>query len=368
MRIGIASLILHTNYGGNLQAWALQTILERMGHQVTVFGLKEKKHPIWLMPLVWTKRAICKYLFNNKIDIFTEKTTYKKLNRLYSKIYSFIRNNIHEKKLKSLDKIPKNEFDVIITGSDQVWRKEYINCQWHPNDVADAFLSKIRDIKKIAYAASIGVDRWEYTDDETKRISKALRDYKAISVRELSAIQLLKDHIGLTALHTIDPTLLLRSDEYISLLHLTTDTSGGGLISYILDPNYRSQEVIRTVKDTTGLIHRELHIIDDLTPRLSIEEWVACFAGADFVVTDSFHGCIFSIIFRKPFICIGNNERGKARFDTLISDFNIEKNFIDDISQFNSSDDYSLPEASYKKLQELQNQSMNFLHNALGDN
>lgn len=365
MKVGIFSHPLATNYGGNLQAWALQTVLERMGHDVRIFGLKQNKRSDWLIPLVWLKRFINKYAFNKKIDIFAERKKNKRFSRLFSKPYSFVLNNIHEQKLKSLSKIPTHDFDLIITGSDQVWRKEYINYLWHTTDVSEAFLYNISNVKKIAYAASIGVDEWEFTAKETQKISKALHDFDAISVRELSAIELLKDHTNCSAIHTLDPTMLLLPEDYFSLLNLPDRNCGGGLVSYILDPDTRSDRFIQTVKNAKRLPHRELNIMDEITPRLSVEEWVAGIAGADFVVTDSFHGCVFSLIFNKPFVCIGNSTRGNTRFDSLIETFKISRNFITKIEDFDLNYSYIPPQSIQDKLMALRVESLQFLRNAI---
>lgn len=364
MKIAILTLPLHTNYGGILQAYALQVVLEKMGHDIIVFGLK-KERPKWIMPIVYAKRFIQNTIFNTDIQIFAEKNARHRFQRLYGKIDSFIENKIKSSNLSHLKAIPTTDLDLIITGSDQVWRKEYINYLWHTTDVSEAFLYSINNVKKIAYAASIGVDKWEFTAEETQKISTALHDFNAISVRELSAVKLLKDHTGCSAIHTLDPTMLLLPEDYFSLLNLPYRNCDEGLVSYILDPDARSDRFVQTVKNVKKLPHRELNIMDEITPRLSVEEWIAGIAGADFVVTDSFHGCVFSIIFNKPFVCIGNSTRGNTRFDSLIETFKISRNFITRIEDLDLNYSYLPPQSTQDILIALRVESFQFLRNAI---
>ena len=93
----------------------------------------------------------------------------------------------------------------------------------------------------------------------------------------------------------------------------------------------------------------------------SVEQWLRGFMDADMVVTDSFHACVFSIIFNKPFVVVGNNKRGNTRFDSLLKTFGLADRFlydINDIERMNSTIDWDSVNAI---IEELRNLSLNFI-------
>ena len=109
----------------------------------------------------------------------------------------------------------------------------------------------------------------------------------------------------------------------------------------------------------------EINTPDKNGSYISVEEWVRKIASTKMVVTDSFHGCVFSIIFRKPLIFIGNTSRGNARFDSLIRTFGLHKNMLSDISEFDPSFSYNLPEDIDARIEKLRNYSYSFIKNNL---
>lgn len=367
MKIGILTLPLHTNYGGILQAWALQTVLEDMGHNVCVFGIKpEKSHSQLLMPLVWGKRTLKKMLTKDETPIFAEIRTKKKHSIKFSSIDRFISHRIKTKKIPALSKIKYEDFDTIVVGSDQIWRLEYIDWLWKTKKFEEAFLSFIDENKpkRIAYAASLGVADWNFNKETTSLIAKALNKFQAISVREISAVDILKESTNVNADFVCDPTMLLSAKEYIERLNINPDTNTG-IISYILDPNDNTTELIKSVSKAHNAAITEINMPDKNGSYISVEEWVRKIASTKMVVTDSFHGCVFSIIFRKPLIFIGNTSRGNARFDSLIRTFGLHKNMLSDISEFDPSFSYNLPEDIDARIEKLRNYSYSFIKNNL---
>ena len=102
-----------------------------------------------------------------------------------------------------------------------------------------------------------------------------------------------------------------------------------------------------------------------LFPPPQVEQWLAAFRDAEFVITDSFHACVFSIIFHKPFIVIGNKQRGYARFLSLLQAFGLQRNLITSVKDYNPDVDYSIPISTYSKLDEWRKLSFNFLEKYL---
>lgn len=367
MRIGILTLPLHSNYGGVLQAWALQTVLEKSGHVVDVFNLKtiiHNNHSRASMPIVYAKRLIKNLITKSYTPILFEKHIYAEDIYKNKSIYEFTRSQINVRVVKNLKSIPINDYDCIIVGSDQIWRKDYIEKLWNTKHPEDAFLcdKKYNQIIKLAYAASLGNDDWEFNDYQTNQISQALRKFKFVSVRETSGTSILNKKLNLQVDCVLDPTMLLTADDYIQKLALKiSNIDNGCLVSYILDPNEKTTELVNTVLSAKHLQLTELNKIQEDGTKLPIEVWVENIASADIVITDSFHGCVFSLIFRKPLIFVGNDIRGNARFETLIDTFGLNKNMVKSVEDFDESLTYRLPNDIDSKIENQRKRSLNLL-------
>lgn len=370
MKIGILSLVLHTNYGGILQSYALQTVLERLGHEVYVFNREQQYDKTrWkYIPKRFVKRII-----GRDVVIFQEARYKKEAPMICQHIWNFRKKYIHEYIIKSFDDIKKMNLDAIIVGSDQVWRPCYFKSQWNVA-IENAFLSFTRDwnIKRVAYAASFGVNDWEFSDQETQLVAEAVKLFSAISVREDSGIKLLKEKLNLDSIQVLDPTLLLSRDDYVKLIEKADiGKSSGNLLTYILNPSSKKTTFINEVAKAKGLIpfsvnNSNVKQTAPVEQRIMppIEKWLQGFNDAKLVITDSFHACVFSIIFNKPFIVLGNHERGNARFESLLNMFDLKDrlaNIGDDISSLGEID-YSVVDKIYDTLKE---ESESFLFNAL---
>lgn len=337
MKIGIFTQPIHTNYGGILQAFALQTILEQRGHKVTVVKLSLlRKLPVFKMPLSILKRCIKKYIMKKKCRIFEERYFNKTYSITGFHTLNFIKNYIH---LVDFKEITPNMFDAIIVGSDQVWRPN-IN-----RPIERSFLNFTKDwnIIRIAYAASFGTDEWEFTKKQTQNCRKLIKNFNAVSVREDSGIDLCKTKLGVEAIHVLDPTMLLEKEIYIRLFNAVPPVKQkGDLLTYILDETKEKNDIIRKVSSVTNLIPFKVNskIEDSYAPikervQPPVEHWLKGFYDAKFVVTDSFHGCVFSIIFNKPFIVYANIKRGNSRIESLLKIFGLEDRLINSIDMVN---------------------------------
>lgn len=371
MKIGILTLPLHTNYGGILQAWALQTVLQRMGHDVEVLG---RKKPFGtrtlLLPLIWGVRIFRKYRYHSLVPVFAENHAKRLRKQQVGKIDIFIKERIKHRFIKSPRHIPTRRYDAIVVGSDQIWRKRCISDVWGTNDYLSVFLpdAKYSVTPKISYAASFGLNQWEYSSAETDILSKCLSNFVAISVRELSAVDMLKNQVNIDALFVLDPTMLLSADDYIKELNLDLSIKQDMIVSYILDANADTGLLINKIKDAKHLSHLELNAVWEDGSKPSIEQWVSGIASSNIVVTDSFHGCVFSIIFRKKLIFITNEMRGNARFDSLIKAFGIGANCVDLNSDIDFSQPFDLPSDIDDKIKSLRLRSMEFIVKTLGNN
>lgn len=365
MRIGILTHPPKHNYGGILQAWALQTVLEGMGHEVDVFVPARDYCEFFQLLFLWSKRSVLKLLGKLDVPVLYEYYQYRAIWKKSRLIQKFTRRKIHLCGVSGLNLIPSKKYDAIIVGSDQVWRKRYMWGTWQCVVPADMFLSSIADagLIRVAYAASLGIGEWEYDEDETALISAALNRFNAVSVREKSAVEILHEATGIEAEFVLDPTMLIPAEQYCRLAGCEVH-SGGGLVSYILDPTDDKTMMIENIRKTKGYVHRELERYGD-EAKIGIEDWVAGFASADMIVTDSFHGCVFSIIFNKPLLFVINETRGNARFDSLVQVFGLERNMVKDIRNVDLSRDFKLPSDIQSCMDVMKEKSMVFLKSAL---
>ena len=163
------------------------------------------------------------------------------------------------------------------------------------------FVSK-PNVKKLAYAASFGIDEWDYSPELTKECSRLAKEFMAISVREGSGIVLCNKHLDVEAVQVIDPTLLLDKADYEQLCADIPVESTPFTAVYVLDKSLPKMQLIQKLASEIGLPTKIFSAHHGMT--LSIEEWLAMFRDARYLITDSFHGTAFSIIFNKPFVAI----------------------------------------------------------------
>ncbi len=346
MKIAIITLRLHTNYGGILQAYALQKILRDMGHDAVTLQCNAKTgHHKLLMPIVYLKRLIKKCLGIYEGPIFAERIIIRNDEIVSVNTRCFIHDYIRTRALKSLSDITEADYGAIVVGSDQIWRKQYFTWDWNTG-IANAFLkfAKGWNIKRIAYAASFGVDKieTEYSTSEMRDCARYLEMFDAVSTREDAGVKICRDKMGVTALQVLDPTMLLTKEDYINLVKLAdSPVSNGNLLCYFIDTDEFKSELVARIVEHENLKPISFSVIYDETDskRLkvqpSVETWLRGFMDARFIVTDSFHACVFSIIFNKPFIVVGNEKRGLSRVSSLLRQFNLENNLVletDDIS------------------------------------
>ena len=338
MNTAIFTLELHTNYGGLLQAYALQkTLKEIMPEQyVCVIDRKKEWHriPVWKLPLCLVKRSIKKVLGRQDV-IFVERQMQREWPVISRNTERFVRTYINRWEITSVAELNRDEIDCIVVGSDQIWRPMYV---WK-REVETAYLSFAENwkVKRIAYATSFGTNKWEYTDKQTEECGKLLQKFDAVSVRESSGVELCEKYLKRSdVFHALDPTMLLDASGYKALFDKAeTPASDGNLLIYILDKTEEKEKIAQSVSRNlklhpfyVGVKTESLKVPPEQRIYPSVESWLRGFYDAEFVVTDSFHGCVFSILFKKPFIVYGNEKRGMARFDSLLGLFGLKSRLV----------------------------------------
>lgn len=320
----------YCNYGGILQAYALQSAVHKLGVPCNIIDY---------LPVDWAKwmrlqgpRAkffywctLLRMILGSRKEWLPRYLTplrHVPFKRCFMRLAPLRSHNI--------DSSTFSHVTGFIVGSDQVWRGVYAR---EMHDLPFFFLSFATQEQRkcsFAYAASFGSDAWEGTQEETAECARLLKEFKTISVREHSGIKICREVFGVDAVQMPDPTLLLEQEDYTCLIHRwwTVRLQYPCMAVYLLDETEEKKLLTQAVADQSGLYLQQLTAHGD-APRamdripLSIPQWLRCIRDAECVLTDSFHGCVFAIIFNKPFVCLGNEERGSARFDSLLGAYGL---------------------------------------------
>lgn len=318
MKIRMLTQPIGRNIGGILQNFALMTVCKRFSDDVKTFNIPMPK-PIYFPILKYgacVKRIFLKIFFDRRTVVrwWLEERPFR-----IPQEKDVVRLG-NCKKLKRLDM----EDSCFIFGSDQIWRKVMSpRLMTYFGD----FLKN--DVPRIAYAASFGVDYWQFDENESKKIIHLLKKFKAISVREESAVRLLKER-GIEAQLVLDPTLLLQSNDYACL---ETEVSRQfanhrHVFLYCLDKHPLQDEMILRINEKTKML------VMNIMENLQIDNWISGLRTANYVVTDSFHGTVFSILFHKKFIVVANEQRGLTRLQSLLKMFGLENRLIMSFENF----------------------------------
>lgn len=385
MKILIVTLEKCYSYGGILQVWALQNVLKKLGHESYKLDIKlPKGYPLNKKQVIWNfvKRIRRKYFVGDKnIRIFQEPYYNHPIYTPHHNFIIFLNKYISSNYVSSIKDIKENDYDAIIVGSDQVWRKLYVKDRklLTSNTAADnAFLAFTKgwNCKRIAYAASFGVDYWEYDAKETIVLKSLINNFNAVSVREDSAISLIKNNLDsdLHIEHVLDPTLLIDKTEYIKLLkkHNIKKNINETLV-FILDEDNNKEKIIEHIKSFTKsniFFANNPHYSQwTLSPKQRVQptitSWLHGFHDAKIVITDSYHACVFSIIFEKPFYVILNDTRGTTRIKSLLNIFGLSDRIVHDIKDIPNIDNNINWENIRKIKEKWQKNSLSFLKNSL---
>lgn len=359
MKIGILTLGLKDNYGGILQAIALFCFLEQNGFRPVLI----RKYPIENPVKISIKNILKIIPFQNIKGIRISNLKYIQNLKFWSQ-YINHQTPIFLKKVQIENYINSNDLSAIIVGSDQVWRYTYINDSEYDTYFLNFKLNKT--IKKISYAASFGISEWECPAC-SKEVTALLKNFDFISVREKSGIEICSRNFNIKKVsQVLDPTLLIGSDFFKKMIQ-SENQEKTDCITYVLDKNNKKQEIIDSINNKfNNEVNRDLLTE---TSRLSIPQWVDSFNKTKMIITDSFHGMVFAILFEREFFVIINKDRGSDRFISLCEKLDILDRLID--SEAINLDSINFKSLNYieikEKLSKLREVSSIFLLNALND-
>lgn len=355
MKVGILTFHWANNYGAVLQAYALLSKLKELGHDAYIIdrrmiykGILRKLYHKFSYEHFFSWRKFWKCT-----DIFLKPKT-----RAYMSHDDLVTNF-------------KNEnFDAVIVGSDQVWRWKLIGLNYFLDFITD------HKTKRYSYAASFGLDEWHGTEDDRKTISELLKQFNRIFVREETGVKICQDTFKVDAKLVLDPTLLHTAEFYERMLLKNYNRqSSGKVVSYILGKNKKPQvveianwaksinlkhnELFWTTIEHPSLIGKSTFHLTHVTPI----EWLNEIRNAEYVITNSFHATVFSILFQKQFVVLAHEGGGNNRIETLFNALGICGRIAYSVDEakslINNKIDYS---AIVEKHNNSINMSMEFLY------
>lgn len=331
--------LLHGNYGGILQAFALQTFLREQGVQAVTDSAVEYR---WS---VRTPVGTALALARGRLDARLTPAMRNTVNR---DLVAFVQDTMQTVDGLVASGIPRRSvldgISVAISGSDQVWRHSY-------GDVRRFLFSDLPDpaVRKISYAASFGKDDLlEYPPGLLGETATLAQQFSALSVREDTGVGLCREHWSATAERHLDPVFLLEASRYRAIVGSRTDVvdrvepGAGTLFAYVLDGSPAKTALLERIASRLGLRLHTLVVPAEGSRqgmrrdpgahvRPAMEKWIGAIADADFVVTDSFHGAAMSILLNTPHIALINRQRGAARFESLHRAFGLEDRLVADM-------------------------------------
>jgi Polysaccharide pyruvyl transferase len=374
MRIATLTLPLWNNYGGIIQAYALRRTLESLGFSATFIDLRRRPISMRDMLVRKLKKFVKKNILRRKdITVYPDD---KQIEFISMNTRNFVESKIWPKTgIIYFDELNElnSQFDGFVVGSDQVWRPEYA-----PR-ISTYFLDFVLDGKaRLAYSASFGTSEWKHQEEIRAYCAELLGKFDGVSVRENSAVSLVKTMFGMDSVQVCDPTLLISQADYIALASsgMSSSSRGNGIFEYVLDSSQCKIDVLSRLKqisplDSFSILPKKFDFDFSSEPDCyvypPIEDWLRAFNECEFVFTDSFHGCVFSLIFNKPFLVVGNYERGLARFDSLLSKFGLHHRLVfspDDVTTSLISDEIDWQQVN-KTISEEKAMALDFISSTL---
>ena len=359
MKIGILTYHRTYNYGGCLQALATRLVLESMGHEVYYVDYwpdyHSEEYKLFSIRRFNRLHGISKikYLKNSLMSIKV-RVLQRKAFELYHKSYTY-----------PYCKTSKEEFDVIVYGSDQIWRFQNSIGDYNPVYFGhNVYVSK----KHIAYAASMGTIPAKESDID--RVLSLLTKFDAISVRENDLKEFLVCHGFNNICQVLDPTLLISSGKWLSTLKPEPCNDGKYVLVYALWEDVFDYNAIKAFANQIGCEVKILKgngecMSNSKSEMVNPIRFVQLVNHADFIFSSSFHGLAFSIIFRKQFFI--SIKQHSARVKSLLATLGLTDRFIEPLSSIPSN----MGKIDYEKvnleLAKMAMESMDFLKNEISE-
>ena len=329
MKIGILTFQNAHNWGASLQALALKTYLEKQGYDVKIINYineeieknykrREKVKFKFSGPI-----SILKYIYHNIQSCYSAKQMAEKWDNFNEFISQYLLDK--DKQIYTKEDVKNSDFDIIICGSDQIWNPKLTN-GLDSIYFADGNIKS----KKIAYAASMGIKKLE--EDDENLFKQYLNNFDRISVREEDLQKYIKELTNKNVTKVVDPTLLLDQEDYLMIEVIPKEKDY--LLLYELVPDYKMMKIAKKIAKQRNLKIVCLEYKKDIKKcfykqlaNVGPAEFIGLLHNAKFVVTNSFHGTVFSILFEKEFYTIPINKMN-SRIENLLNICELENRCI----------------------------------------
>jgi hypothetical protein len=384
MKIGIITISKVDNYGAELQAYALFKVLQNLGYSVEIIDYLYYKHPHHIAENI--SRPISNFSILERIKLalkkyatallpYVDRSSYLLRQKRFEGFYENINYSKTYRSMSSLYEA-KHEYDVVITGSDQVWNPGTMS------NITPFFLTFVSsNTKKISYASSFGVSQ---ISAELVPIYKAgLNNFDILSCREKDGVELIKKITDRIATHVLDPTLLLSKQQwlevgvpYYNLKNQLSNRTSPYILIYTLEDNayvmkvaeyYKKSMGLEIVKINTRHIASKNNNIDYNIKDAGPSEFIYLLSKASLVLTTSFHGTAFAINFERPFFTIlSDKKKNNSRQIGLLEKVGLKSRII---YEGTITDDIPSTSCDFKQstifLNNEKNESMNYLINSI---
>lgn len=288
------------------------------------------------------------YALQSKIKEILPKSTIEVIDQKYKKINDFYKINVNY-----VSNTFNNSYDITIVGSDQIWTDAKYP-SYYGVSFNDRFLINNKS-RKIVYAASFGKHNLKFKPEEINRIKQSLKNVSFVSTRELSGKIICKHYFGYNnSIGVLDPTMLYDKEFYLKSINEIEIENKSGIFVYVLDKN---EIWNKTIKYVSNKLEQPILPYDG-----SVENFIHNMNVATCVLTDSYHGTVFSLIFNNPFITLRNVKRGNDRFDDLSIRFDLNNRFVNNIQEIEFNLLKHKPNPNFDDYREL---SLDFLYRGL---
>ena len=334
---------LINNYGSILQAYALQRRLKEFGGEPVIIYKKKAECDSFLHTLKIVLTPQKHYSFIQRLKKERQKKRFESKNR---KISEFISKNLSTKEITEIDVFVKSVVadDVFLAGSDQIWNvlnsslSKWYSLQW------------IQSENKYSYAASIGLDK--LTEEQNQLYKTGLSNFQMISLRESQAVKLLFPSFSNKVRQDLDPTLLYDGSFWRQYVSKRLEKEPY-IFVYMLRPDKGVIELAKRVGKErkckivyTGLYADRIKGITTICDA-GVEDFLSYIYFADAVVTNSFHGTVFSVLFEKPFLSI-KLETTSSRVESFLEMTGLEDRLVK--APFESA---IIPDVDYIKAEDI---------------
>jgi len=369
MKIGIITIHSAHNYGSVLQAYALQEELKKFSNDVEVINYRpkyfEEKYKMFSIGIYSNYKGVVNKVIHFAWRILMIKCRYTK----YKKFENYIKNRYNlTKRYSTYEELENEKFDynVVFCGSDQIWN----------TDITEGFdksfyLGFCDDkVKKASYAASVARKEIDYKYEEEYK--KYISRLEHVALREESSRDIIQKYTEKPVMVTVDPTLLHNKEKWDEIAQESNlKIKDKYILVYVLEDNEQMVKIVNAISEYLGvqvisLSKKKRFNNETIFSNAGPEDFVNLFKNAEFVITNSFHGTIFSLIYEKKNCIIPHKTRG-ARMCDLMKKVGLEKRVITNYDELNLEEinkdiDYNLVN---KKIEEEREKAEEYIRNVL---